>query len=234
MRRDCANFLSKPLGFSGPAGVGFLLAYEKALDIRGERDIGAETRRATDPLRWDAVQPERWLRRSVMKDSLSASERESEARKNESRELVLVRTLDAKRDKIWRCWTEPGLLTQWFAPKPWSTPRAELDVRPGGTCMVVMSDPDGNEFSNPGVYLEVTPNEKLVFTDAFTSAWQPSEKPFMVAEIRLEDIGDGRTRYTATARHWSSKDRDAHEKMGFHEGWSQCADQLAELARTLK
>src|SRR5262245_5357366 len=90
------------------------------------------------------------------------------------RELVLTRIIDAPREKLYRAWTEVNLLKQWFAPKPWSTPHAELDVRPGGANMVVMADPDGKEYPNPGIYLEVVPNEKLVLTDAYTNAWEPS------------------------------------------------------------
>ena len=55
----------------------------------------------------------------------------------------------------------------------------------------------------------------------------------MTAIITFEDLGDGKTRYTARARHWTVEDREAHEKMGFHEGWGQCADQLAELLKTI-
>lgn len=149
------------------------------------------------------------------------------------RELVLARVIDAPRASIWSCWTEPQLVTQWFVPKPWSVPRAEMDVRPGGSSLIVMADPDGNEYPNPGVYLDVVPNEKLVFTDAFTSAWQPSGKPFMVGIVTLEDAGEGRTRYVATVRHWTVEDREQHEKMGFHDGWGICAEQLEALAKSL-
>jgi uncharacterized protein YndB with AHSA1/START domain len=91
-----------------------------------------------------------------------------------------------------------------------------------------MRGPDGNEFPNPGVYLEVVKNERLVFTDAFTKAWEPSEKPFIVVELTFEDQG-GKTKYTARVHHWTVADRDAHEKMGFHEGWTTCTEQLAAL-----
>jgi uncharacterized protein YndB with AHSA1/START domain len=148
------------------------------------------------------------------------------------RELVLTRLIDAPRDKLFRAWTEPKLVKQWFAPLPWTTSAAEIDLRPGGASLIVMRDPDGNEFPNPGIYLEVVKNERLVFTDAFTRAWEPSEKPFMTAIVTFEDEG-GKTRYTARVRHWTVADREAHEKMGFHEGWGQCADQLAALVAKL-
>ena len=148
------------------------------------------------------------------------------------RELVLTRTLQASADKLFRCWTEPELLRQWFAPAPWSVPKAEMDVRPGGSSLIVMAGPDGEEFPNRGVYLEVVKDRKLVFTDAYTSAWEPSEKPFMTVTITFEPQGDA-TVYTARAMHWTRVDKQAHEAMGFHRGWNQCADQMEALAATL-
>ena len=144
------------------------------------------------------------------------------------RELVLTRLINAPRAKVYRAWTDPELLKQWFAPKPYTTPIVEIDVRPGGSAYFVMRGPDGKDLPNHGVYLEVVPNEKLVSTDAYVKAWEPSEKPFMTLILTFEDEG-GKTRYTARVRHWSVADREAHEKMGFHEGWGLCTDQLEAL-----
>lgn len=155
-----------------------------------------------------------------------------EATPNSDRELVISRIIDAPRDKVFRAWTDPELMTQWFAPRPWTTPVAETDVRPGGASLVVMRSPEGNEFPNRGVYLEVVENERLVFTDAYTSAWEPSEKPFMTVILTFEDEG-GKTRYTARALHWTVEDTERHRQMGFHEGWAICADQLEALVTSL-
>ena len=144
------------------------------------------------------------------------------------RELVLTRLINAPREKVYRAWTDPALLKQWFAPKPYTTPVVEIDVRPGGSAYFVMRGPDGKDLPNRGVYLEVVPNEKLVSTDAYVKAWEPSEKPFMTLILTFEDEG-GKTRYTARVRHWTVADREAHEKMGFHGGWSLCTDQLEAL-----
>jgi len=148
-------------------------------------------------------------------------------------ELVLERVLDALPEKLFRCWTEPELMKQWFVPRPWTIAHAETDLRPGGASYVVMRSPEGREFPNRGVYLEVVPNRRLVFTDAYTAGWVPSDKPFFTAIVELEPLEGGRTRYTARARHWRREDMEAHEKMGFHEGWGQCATQLEEVARRL-
>jgi uncharacterized protein YndB with AHSA1/START domain len=156
----------------------------------------------------------------------------AEAASTADRELVLTRIIDAPRAKVFRAWTDPELLKQWFAPLPYTTPVAELDVRPGGANFIVMRDPQGNDLPNRGVYLEVVPNERLVFTDAYTEAWQPSPKPFMTVILTFEDVS-GKTRYTARVRHWTVADRETHEKMGFHKGWGLCTDQLAALVAKL-
>ena len=144
------------------------------------------------------------------------------------RELVLTRLINAPREKVYRAWTDPVLLKQWFAPKPYTTPVVEMDVRPGGSARFVMRGPDGKDLPNRGVYLEVVANERLVSTDAYVEAWQPSEKPFMTLILTFEDEG-GKTRYTARVRHWTVADRETHEKMGFHGGWGLCTDQLEAL-----
>lgn len=148
------------------------------------------------------------------------------------RELVLTRIIDAPPEKLFRAWTEPALIVQWFTPHPWTTVHAETDLRPGGSSLVVMRSPEGQEFPSRGVYLEVVKNEKLVVTDAYTAAWEPSGKPFMTAILSFESLGD-KTRYTARVRHWTVADREAHEQMGFHEGWGKATDQLAALVATL-
>jgi len=150
-------------------------------------------------------------------------------------DLVLTRLIDAPAATLYRCWTDPELMKQWFVPKPWTIARVELDLRAGGGSLVVMRDPEGKEYPNAGVYLEVVPERKLVFTDAYTAGWVPTEKPFMTAIVTFEPEGEGgrQTRYTAIARHWTEETRKQHEAMGFHTGWGICADQLAALAATL-
>lgn len=146
-----------------------------------------------------------------------------------NRDLVLTRLIGVPRAKLYRAWTEPDLLKQWFAPLPYTTPVAELDVRPGGSSLVVMRAPDGTDLPNRGVYLDVVENERLVFTDAYVTAWEPAAKPFMTVILTFADEA-GQTRYTACVRHWTVADREQHEQMGFHQGWGQVADQLAAVA----
>jgi uncharacterized protein YndB with AHSA1/START domain len=148
--------------------------------------------------------------------------------------LQIERTLRAPRAAVWRCWTEPDLLMQWYCPQPWRVAQAQIEMHPGGRFFVLMQGPQGEQVPCPGVYLEVEAGRRLVFTDAFVQAWVPSPKPFMVGDITLEDTPDGGTRYVAQALHWTAQDRDDHLKMGFEGGWNAAADQLEALAQTLR
>jgi uncharacterized protein YndB with AHSA1/START domain len=147
-------------------------------------------------------------------------------------DLVLTRELNAPRDIIYKCWTDPAHLPQWFVPKPHRVTKCELDVRPGGKCNTTF-DVEGQIMENNGVYLEVIPNEKLVFTDTYTEGWKPVAEPFMTAIITLEDIGGGRTRYIAIARHRSAESAAQHKAMGFFDGWGTVADQLEAYAQSI-
>src|ERR1700704_6845979 len=95
----------------------------------------------------------------------------AEAVPTSDRELVLTRIIDAPPAKLFRAWTDPTLLKQWFAPLPYTTPVAELDVRPGGSAFIVMRGPDGKDLPHHGVYLDVVPDQRLVSTDPYVKAW---------------------------------------------------------------
>ena len=152
---------------------------------------------------------------------------------NPETDLVLVREINAPREILYKCWTTPEHLVHWFVPKPHKVTACTLDVRPGGKCNTTF-DVDGTEMENNGVYLEVIPNEKLVFTDTYTEGWKPNPEPFMTAILTFEDIGNGRTRYTAVARHRSKETAESHKQMGFYDGWGTVVTQLEDYAQGLK
>lgn len=157
-------------------------------------------------------------------------------------DLVLERTLDAPRDLVWKAWTDPKLLKQWFAPKPYEISEVEMDLQPGGIFRIRMVGPDGFDtgHGNPGCVLEVVDGERLVWTSALGPQYRPAEMATegcesfpMTAVVTFADAGNGKTLYRAVALHKNAADRDVHEKMGFDEGWGKCAEQLEELARGL-
>ena len=147
-------------------------------------------------------------------------------------DLVLERVVPVPPELVWEAWTRPEHVKVWFAPAPWSVSECEIDLRPGGRFRTVMRSPEGEEFPGDGCYLEVVPHRRLVFTDALLPGYRPAPEPFFTAVVTMEPEGEG-TRYVARAIHGSPEDRDRHEEMGFHDGWSACLDQLVELARTL-
>lgn len=140
--------------------------------------------------------------------------------------LSVTRLIDAPVEKVWRIATER--LAEWWCPKPWWTEIVEQDWRPGGRSAMVLRGPDGEKHELEGVFLEVTPNVRFVSTDAYRAGWLP-QKPFMTGVWEFADEG-GKTRYTATARHWDAETKKTHEDMGFFDGWNACATQLAALA----
>lgn len=154
-------------------------------------------------------------------------------------DLVLERTLNAPRNLVWKAWTDAEYLKQWWAPRPYQTPDVEMELRPGGRFYTRMTGPDGFDQAGMGCFLEVTEGEKIVWTNTLLPGYRPAGDiedcggfPF-TAILTFEDTGDGRTRYRAVALHRNAVERETHEKMGFHDGWGTCADQLAEIAAGL-
>jgi len=149
-------------------------------------------------------------------------------------DLTITRLLRAPRAQVWQAWADPALLKEWWCPRPWVTDVRAFDMHPGGAFHTFMSGPDGGTSDNPGCFLEVVPQERIVITSMLVGGWRPAT-PWMpfTARFTLADEGDG-TRYTATAMHPDTATRDKHAEMGFHEGWGICIDQLEALAQRLR
>jgi uncharacterized protein YndB with AHSA1/START domain len=127
---------------------------------------------------------------------------------NPKLDLVLERTLDVPRELVWTAWTTPKHIREWFVPKPWTITDCEIDLRPGGVFRSVMRSPEGQEFPNIGCYLEIVPNERLIWTDALLPGYRPAENPFFTAILSLESQGSGTLLYGDRA---ASRRRRAQE-----------------------
>lgn len=147
-------------------------------------------------------------------------------------DLVLERVIDVPPELVWKAWTTPEHLKHWFVPKPWSIVACEVDLRPGGIFSTTMRSPEGEEFPNSGCYLEVVPEQRLVWTDALLPGYRPAPEPFFTARIEITPEGNG-TRYVATAIHRDEAGRKQHEEMGFHDGWGTVLDQMVEYIKSM-
>ncbi len=152
-------------------------------------------------------------------------------------DLVMERIVDVPRELIWKAWTTPEHLMKWFCPRPWKTVECEIELRPGGCFRTVMQSPDGETFPNEGCYLEIIPNEKLVWTDSLERDYRPSRQAneciesFFTANLILEPHTEG-TKYTVIVLHSNPEARQRHQERGFEEGWGTALTQLVELVKT--
>lgn len=147
-------------------------------------------------------------------------------------DLELKREVAVPPRLVWRAWTEPALLMQWFTPVPWRTTACEIDLRPGGRFRTVMEGPNGERHDNTGCFLAVEHERLLVFIDALGPGYRPVGGGFMTASVTLEPTAEG-TLYTAVALHKDGAAKQEHEAMGFHQGWGTALDQLVALAKGL-
>ena len=152
-------------------------------------------------------------------------------RSDDGKTLWVEGVLAAPRSAVWRAWTEPALVMDWFCPKPWRVSSADFDLQPGGRMNTVMEGPNGERFENEGVWLEVVPETRLAFTDYFSEGFVPRAEPFMASYVQLEARGDADAFMIWGARHATREIADKHLEMGFEAGWPAAAAQLEETAQ---
>jgi uncharacterized protein YndB with AHSA1/START domain len=132
--------------------------------------------------------------------------------------LSIVRKLDAGPAKVWRAITEPEMLKQWMAPSDaFKVPVAETDMRVGGRYHIVMNAPDGEVHDVSGIYREIVPNKKLVYT----WAWKSTPERQSVVTIELRAAGSGTE---LTLRHEQFADEAARDH--HNQGWMGCLARL--------
>lgn len=152
------------------------------------------------------------------------------------KDLEIVRVLAAPRAKLWQAWSDPALLKEWWCPKPWVTEVKAFDFRTGGafhTYMTAPEGPSGGDSDNPGLFLDVTPMERIVWTSMLTAGWRPGTPWLPMTGVFLLEDAPGGTRFTARCLHADDAGRAKHEEMGFFEGWGIMVDQLEEAAKAL-
>ena len=145
---------------------------------------------------------------------------------NEERELVLTRVFDAPRELVFKAWTDPKQVAQWWGPHGFTNPVCDLDVRPGGAIRIHMRGPDGTVYPMTGVYNEVVEPERLVFTSAALDA---DGNPMfeVLTTVTFAEQG-GKTKQIMRARVVKSTAEAAPYIKGMEAGWTQSLERLAE------
>ncbi len=134
--------------------------------------------------------------------------------------LTIKRRIKAPAAKIFAAWTQPQALAQWFGPEQISTSRAEIDAHVGGRFRIVMNDADGERHEVSGVYREVVPNEKLVFT----WAWVTMPERESLVTVQLKPDGDATMLTLTHEQLFDAATRDSHR-----HGWTGALDKLERL-----
>ena len=143
------------------------------------------------------------------------------------RELTLTRTYDAPRALVYKAWTDPKLMAQWWGPKMFTNPVCEVDARPGGKLRIVMRGPDGNDYPMRGVFQEVVAPEKLSFTNFAVDA---EDKPVIEGFTTVLFTEEGKkTKLTVITRGKAVQPIAVQYLQGMEQGWSMSLEKLAEL-----
>jgi uncharacterized protein YndB with AHSA1/START domain len=168
-----------------------------------------------------------------MTDQTSSTAAGSITTTTEPPELIMERVFDAPRALVWRAFTEPERLRQWWGPKGWALPVCSLDLRPGGVWHYCMRGPNGEESWGKAVYREIVEPERLVYLDAFSDAdgKVAEAMPQMLITVEFADH-DGKTKVTSRTRFASVADLEATLGMGVVEGATETWDRLAGYLAT--
>jgi uncharacterized protein YndB with AHSA1/START domain len=140
------------------------------------------------------------------------------------REVVITRIFDAPRELVFKAWTDPKHVAQWWGPKGFTNPVCEMDVRPGGALRIVMRAPDGAEHPMKGVFREVVELERLVFTNVAVDT-QGNHLLEGLTTVTFAEQG-GKTKLTVRTSAAGLVSEAAQMLKGMEEGWTQSQDRL--------
>ena len=152
-----------------------------------------------------------------------------------TRDLVIERIFDAPVELVWKAWTDPEHVKRWWGSKDFTAPEVKIDFRVGGTFLYCMRSPEGQDVWGTGVYREIVPLKRIVFTDSFADEkgnvvsashyGMGEDFPLeLLVTLTFEDNGDGKTRFTL--RHAGMPEGEDSEMTQM--GWNQSLDKLAE------
>jgi len=161
---------------------------------------------------------------------------------NELDRMVVSRVFDAPRELVWKAWTEPEYVMQWWGPKGFTSPSCTMDFRVGGKYLYCMKAPDGQEYWNAGEYREIILHEKIAATMYFSdSKGNRVEAAQLGIEheaiddapdvILFEDIGNGQTKVTFTGNETMQNALKSGQVEGMKQIFDKAAAVIVKLVR---
>ena len=146
------------------------------------------------------------------------------------REIVGSRIMDAPPELVFKAYTDPDLIPRWWGPRRYATTVDKMDLRPGGVWRFVHRAADGGEYAFNGVYREIVPPKRLVYTFNYEGA--PGHEA--VETVTFEEAEGGKTRMTDHLLFETREERDGMLNSGMEEGAAETIDRLAELLKELQ
>src|SRR6266516_5481394 len=146
-------------------------------------------------------------------------------------EILITSEFDAPRELVFKAFTDPQLIPQWWGPRNLSTEVDKLDLRPGGQWRFIKRDAQGNEYALHGVYHEVLAPHRII--DTFEFEGLPETGHVTLETMKLEELPGGRTRLTVQSVFQSVADRDGTLQSGMEEGVKDTYNRLEELLKKL-
>ncbi len=147
------------------------------------------------------------------------------ARAAETSDLVITRVFDAPRDLVFQAWADPVHLARWWGPEGFTNPRCEMDVRPGGAIRIDMRAPDGAVYRMKGVFDEIAPPERLVFT---SSALDDKDAALFEVSTTVTFEQEGNKTKLTMRAHVTKMTPEAEPYIsGMEDGWTQSLQRLA-------
>ena len=145
----------------------------------------------------------------------------------DAREFVMERIFDAPREHVFKVWSDPKHVAQWWGPAGWTLPVCEMDFRPGGVWLYCMRGPEGEESWGRAVYQEIVEPERIVYVDAFADAeGNPvADMPEILVTVEFIEH-EGKTKLLSRAQFASAADLEATLAMGMAEGLRETWDRL--------
>lgn len=154
--------------------------------------------------------------------------------------LAISRMFEAPREKVWKAWTDPALVKRWWGPKNYTSPLCKIDLRVGGSYLFGMRSPEGKDYWSAGVYQEIAPPERLVFTDAFadkTGKYVPASEYGMAGDWPMEllitlDFQEREGKTEMALRHFGIPEGEMKEMT--KAGWNQSFDKFAAVLKQIR